>query len=74
MPGHRVPEERADPWTYWFNGPEGKIVAELNVSSFPTIYVLNAKGVIRYKDVRGKQLDEAVDALLKEVEREAIPK
>jgi thiol-disulfide isomerase/thioredoxin len=62
------------PWTHWFNGPDGKIVPELNVSSFPTIYVLDAKGVIRYKDVRGKQLDEALDALLKEIEKESIPK
>jgi hypothetical protein len=46
----------------------------LNVSSFPTSYVLDAKSVIHYKDVRCKQLDEAVDALLKEVEKELIPK
>jgi len=62
------------PWTHWYNGPEGKIVAELNVSSLPTIYVLDAKGVIRYKDVRGKLLDQAVDVLLKELERPSIPK
>jgi thiol-disulfide isomerase/thioredoxin len=57
------------PWDHWFNGPDGRIVADLNVGSYPTIYVLDEKGVIRYKDVRGKLLDEAVDALLKEVER-----
>jgi hypothetical protein len=47
----------------------GRIVTDLNVGFYPTIYVLDEKGVIRYKDVRGKLLDEAVDALLKEVER-----
>jgi thiol-disulfide isomerase/thioredoxin len=56
------------PWVHWFNGTDGRIVADLNVGFYPTIYVLDEKGVIRYKDVRGKLLDEAVDALLKEVE------
>jgi thiol-disulfide isomerase/thioredoxin len=56
------------PWTHWFNGPDGEIITKLNVSSFPTIYVLDAKGVIRYKDVRGQLLEKAVDALLKELE------
>jgi thiol-disulfide isomerase/thioredoxin len=62
------------PWAHWFNGPEGKIIAELNVWSYPTIYVLDAKGVIRYKDMRGKLLDHAVDTLLKEVEGKSTPK
>jgi thiol-disulfide isomerase/thioredoxin len=57
------------PWMHWFNGPDGRIVADLNVGSYPTIYVLDEKGVIRYKDLRGKLLDEAVDALLTEVEQ-----
>jgi thiol-disulfide isomerase/thioredoxin len=57
------------PWVHWFNGPVGRIVADLNVGFYPTIYVLDENGVIRYKDVRGKLLDEAVDALLREVER-----
>jgi hypothetical protein len=56
------------PWTHWYNGPDGKVLADLNVCSYPTIYVLDAKGVIRYQDVRGKFLDQAVDALLKEIE------
>ena len=57
------------PWTHWFNGPIGPIIRDLNVQSYPTIYVLDAKGVIRYKDVREKLLDQAVDALLKGMER-----
>jgi hypothetical protein len=30
------------------------------------VYVLDPKGVIRYRDVTGRELDEAADALLKE--------
>jgi thiol-disulfide isomerase/thioredoxin len=56
------------PWTHWWNGSEGGIVEDWNVKYFPTIYVLDAKGVIRHKDKRGKDLEEAVTALLKEAQ------
>jgi hypothetical protein len=36
-------------------------------SCWPTVFVLDAKGVIRYHHVREKELDEAVDALLAEM-------
>ena len=39
-----------------------------DVYGWPTIYVLDAQGVIRFKDVRGEEIDEAVDQLLKELE------
>jgi hypothetical protein len=35
---------------------------------------LDAKGVIRCKDVRGKLLEQAVDALLREAEGKPGPK
>ena len=35
--------------------------------SWPTIYVVDHKGVIRYKNVREEKMDEAVDALLAEM-------
>jgi thiol-disulfide isomerase/thioredoxin len=54
------------PWAHWHNGKEGGVIDVLAVESFPTIYVLDAKGVIRYKNIRGKALDRAVDTLLKE--------
>ncbi len=56
----------------WRNAVEGSTTGPLptkwNVQGWPTIYVLDAKGVIRYKNVRDQQMDEAVDALLKEME------
>lgn len=55
------------PWVHWWNGEQGGIVEDWEVRGFPTIYVLDAKGVIRYKNVRGKDMDEAVETLLKEM-------
>ena len=57
-------------WRSWWDGgsTSGPIASKWNVTGWPTVYVLDAKGVIRYVDVHDKKLDEAVDALLKEME------
>jgi thiol-disulfide isomerase/thioredoxin len=55
------------PWTHWWNGESGGIQAEWNVTFFPTIYVLDAEGVIRDKGSRGKDLEKAVERLLNEI-------
>ena len=54
------------PWTHWWNGSEGGILDTWNVTGFPTIYVLDAKGVIRFKNLRGERLEKAVNELLTE--------
>ncbi|MFO0929777.1 MAG: TlpA disulfide reductase family protein [Gemmataceae bacterium] len=59
-------EKEKMPWTHWFNGQDGPIGKTLDVQFFPTIYVLDGNGVIRYKNVRENQLDKAVDTLIKE--------
>ena len=57
-------------WRSWWDGgnTRGPIASQYNVSAWPTIYVLDAKGVIRYKGVRGTAMDKAVDTLLAEIE------
>ncbi len=58
-------------WRSWWDGgsTRGPIAGQFNVSSWPTIYVLDAKGVIRYKGVRGEAMDKAVDTLLAEIDK-----
>ena len=57
-------------WRSWWDGStSGPITRAWNVRGWPTIYVLDPKGVIRYKEVREKAMDDAVDALLKEIEQ-----
>ncbi len=58
-------------WRSWWDGGStgGAIAKAWNVSGWPTINVLDAKGVIRYKNVREKQMDQAVDELMKELEQ-----
>ena len=56
------------PWTHWWEGPDAPLLKTWNIlQSFPTIYVIDAKGVIRYKNVRGDDLEKAVAKLVAEV-------
>jgi thiol-disulfide isomerase/thioredoxin len=59
-------EKEKMPWEHWWEGQEGKLLKTFNVRFFPTIYVIDAKGVIRYKNIREKELEEAVEKLIKE--------
>ena len=63
-------------WRSWWDGgsTDGPIQTAYNVSHWPTIYVLDHKGVIRYIDVRDKKLDEAIDSLLEELEKDGKDK
>src|SRR5437867_10274624 len=56
-------------WRSWWDGGStgGPIAKAWNVDSWPTTYVLDPKGVIRYRDVRERGMDKAVDALLAEL-------
>lgn len=47
----------------------GPLATRWNVSGWPTIYVIDAKGVIRYRDVRDKEMDDAVEKLLDELKK-----
>ena len=58
------------PWTHWWNGNSSGIVEDWNVEGFPTIFILDAKGVIRYRDLRGEKMEKAVEGLLEEMQSE----
>jgi thiol-disulfide isomerase/thioredoxin len=62
-------EKNEMPWTHWHAGANGEILKKYQVKFFPTIYVLDTKGVIRYKNVRDQELEHAVEELLKEAEK-----
>ena len=65
----RLKEENIS-WRSFWNGPKGTggpISAKWGVRGWPTIYILDHKGVIRFKGLRGEKMDKAVDQLLKEM-------
>jgi RNA polymerase sigma factor (sigma-70 family) len=57
-------------WRSWWDGDhiEGPIATRWSIRGWPTIDVLDHRGVIRYKGIEGEPLDAAVDTLLKERE------
>lgn len=62
-------------WRSFWNGPKGTfgpIAIKWGVSSWPTVYVVDHKGVIRFKNVRGEELGAAVDQLLEEMQAGAV--
>jgi len=65
----KVLEKEHITWRSWWDdgGTSGPIATAWNVHGWPTIYVLDEKGVIRYKNVRGEAMDKAVDTLLTEM-------
>jgi hypothetical protein len=62
----RVETEKLN-WRSFFDGNR-KITRDWRVQYFPTIYVLDQNGVIRYRDVRDQAMDQAVEELLKEAQ------
>ena len=66
-------EEENITWRSFWNGPmgtSGPISAEWGVRGWPTIYILDHKGVIRFKNLRGERMEQAVEQLLAEMSRE----
>jgi len=64
-------EENGITWRSTFEGStRGPVPTRWGVTYYPTIYVLDHEGAIRFKDVRGEDLDAAVDQLLAEMKGE----
>jgi thiol-disulfide isomerase/thioredoxin len=55
---------------WWDGGVGGPITVRNGIFYFPTVFLIDHKGVVRYKDLQEKELDEAVERLLKEKEAE----
>ena len=71
----RVVKEKEITWRSFWNGPKGTggpISETWNVSGWPTIYIIDAKGVIRHKQAGGNPatLDKAITDVLAEMGHE----
>jgi thiol-disulfide isomerase/thioredoxin len=55
------------PWAHWWEGADAPLLKQWNIRFFPTIYVIDDKGVIRHKNIRGEELEKAVEKLVAEV-------
>jgi AhpC/TSA family len=66
---HTAMDKEQITWRSWWDGgsTQGPIATLYGVRAWPTTYVLDHRGVIRYKNVRGEDMDRAVDTLLEEL-------
>jgi hypothetical protein len=73
-------EEQEITWRSFWNGEkgtQGPISKAWNVRGWPTLYIIDADGVIRHKYLGSpgeKVLDEAIDALVEKAEKKAVAK
>jgi len=65
---HAIDQKKVT-WRCWWDGPEGPIATRWNVQTIPTVYVLDTKGVIRYKFIGtpDNDLEKGVFGLMEEL-------
>lgn len=71
----RIKEEKMT-WRSWWDGggTNGPIASSWNIHGWPTLVVLDHKGTIRHKFLGfpgEKKFDDALDALIKDAEKDA---
>jgi len=54
------------PWQHWWDGADRAVQKAYHVQYYPNVFIIDANGVIRYRHVRGADMDKAVEELLKE--------
>ncbi len=60
-------------WRHFWNGPRGTrgpISKKWNVEGWPTVYLIDQHGVIRYKEVLGDDIDKGIETLMAELHQE----
>jgi hypothetical protein len=56
--------------SWWAGGIDGAIPQLYHVDRWPTLYLLDGRGTIRFAQIHDQALDEAIESLLKELEKE----
>ena len=63
----KIVEDNQLTWRSWACGGDGPIVKLYKVEGWPTIYVLDERGVIAAKNVRGAAMEAVIDRLLEKM-------
>jgi hypothetical protein len=59
------------PWHNLWDGDGSVPISErFGVRSFPATYVLDARGVVRYRNLRSPELEQAAEMLVRELEQQ----
>lgn len=58
------------PWSHWWDGRQGPIAKMFRIQAYPTLYLIDAKGIVR-KKFRGKPDEETLEKAVVELVTEA---
>jgi hypothetical protein len=59
-------------WRSFANEANDPSISDVwKVTGWPTLYIIDHKGIIRHKGLRGEKMEEALDALIKVAEQDA---
>jgi hypothetical protein len=69
----KVLEKENITWRSWFDGGStgGPIASQWNIEGWPTLYLVDHKGVIRDKSIGSKDMDKLIEKLVEEAEAAA---
>lgn len=54
--------------SFWGGGPKGPLIVRWGVTQWPTVYLIDAKGVIRAEGLYGAHLEKAIETLVAEAD------
>src|SRR5436189_1971383 len=54
--------------SWWLGGVDGAIPQLYQVQRWPTLYLLDGRGTIRFTQLQGQALEDAIELLVREVE------
>ena len=67
---NKILKEQGISWRQVIDGStSGPLATKWGIQGWPTIFILDAKGVIRYKDLRDQAMEDAVNTLLEEIQK-----
>jgi hypothetical protein len=54
--------------SWWAGGPDGAIPSRWRINSFPSLFIIDGHGVVRYEHIQpGPELERAIESLLREL-------
>jgi thiol-disulfide isomerase/thioredoxin len=60
------------PWSHWWDGPKGPVMKMFKIKAYPTMFLIDAKGVMREKWVGNpgnEKIDKAVEDLVAQAKK-----
>lgn len=58
-------------WRFWVDKPPGPINTLYRIEAYPTLILIDHKGIIRANDLETHEIDQAVEQLLLEAEKKS---